>query len=69
MLTTMKGETPSTNTYPTVEPLTYGAFYSQFAKALNGQGDVPVNPEGPAEVIRLIELALQSSTHGRTVSV
>ena len=69
MLTTMEGETPSTVTYPTVEPLTYGAFYTQFTKALIGQGEVPVNPEGPAEVIRLIELARQSSRDGKTLSV
>ena len=65
----MKGDIPSTTIYPTVEPQTYGAFYTQFAKALNGQEEVPVHPEGPAAVIRLIELARQSSIEGRTLAV
>jgi predicted dehydrogenase len=54
---------------PTLHPFTYGGFYQEFAKALAGEGEVPVPPEGPAEVIRLIELARQSSTEGRTLDV
>ncbi|MCJ1386041.1 hypothetical protein MMC17_009166 [Xylographa soralifera] len=69
MLTTMKGEAPSTTTYPTVEPLTYGTFYTRYTKALNGKGKVPVSPEGPAEAIGLIELARHSSSEGKTLSV
>ncbi|MCJ1403181.1 hypothetical protein MMC11_006404 [Xylographa trunciseda] len=69
MLTTMEGEAPSTNAYATVKPLTYGAFYTQFTKALKGEGEVPVDPEVPAEVIRLVELARQSSREGKTLSV
>jgi predicted dehydrogenase len=68
-LTVMENGKPSTKTCPTVEPLTYGIFYQQLAKALAGEGDVPVKPEGSAEVIRLIELARQSSVEGRTLDV
>jgi len=68
-LTVMQDGKPSTKACPTVEPLTYGVFYKQLAKALAGEGDVPVKPEGSAEVIRLIELARQSSAEGRTLEV
>ena len=69
ILTVMEGGKPSAKVCPTIEPLTYGVFYKQLAKALAGQGDVPVKPEGSAEVIRLIELARQSSADGRTLDV
>ena len=65
----MQGGTPSSIVYPTVKPLTYAAFYEHFAKALHGEGEVPVKPDGPAEVIRLIELARQSSVEGKTLNV
>ena len=55
--------------YPTVEPIPYSMLYSQFARALAGQGDVPVKVEDASAVIRLIELAKQSSSEGRTVNV
>lgn len=54
---------------PNVEPLTYSAFYSEFAKALAGQGDVPVVAEGPRNVIRLIELSRLSTKEGRTLKI
>lgn len=54
---------------PNIEPVTYTIFYSQFAKALAGEGDVPVNPEGPKGVIRLIELARLSSQKEKTLHV
>ncbi|MCJ1479728.1 hypothetical protein MMC13_008414 [Lambiella insularis] len=68
-LTTFNEGAPCTRLYATIEPLTYGVFYTEFAKALSGDGEVPVNPEGPAAVIRLIELARQSSLEGKTLSV
>ncbi|MCJ1256781.1 hypothetical protein MMC24_004605 [Lignoscripta atroalba] len=68
-LTTLTAGKPSSKRYPTVEPVTYSAFYSQFAKALAGQGEVPVQPEGSSEVIRLIELARQSTQEGKTLEV
>ncbi|KAL8725433.1 MAG: hypothetical protein Q9166_007365 [cf. Caloplaca sp. 2 TL-2023] len=58
--------------YPTTQPTTsttYAAIYTQFAHAIAGKGDVSVKPEDAREVIRLIELAKQSSEEGRTVDV
>jgi len=68
-LTVMEDGKPSAKACPTVEPLTYGVFYKQLAKALTSEGEVPVKPEGSAEVIRLIELAKQSSAEGKTLDV
>ena len=68
-LTTMQSGQPTTQPCPNVEPVTYRAFYSQFAKALAGQGEVPVTPETPKDVIRLIELARLSSKEGRTLDI
>ena len=65
----MQDGQPKSQTYANIEPLTYSAFYSQFAKALSGQGQVPVEPETPRDVIRLIELARLSSKEGRTLDV
>lgn len=67
ILTTMESGQPTTQTHLNVEPVTYRAFYSQFAKALAGQGEVPVPPETPKDVIRLIELARLSSKEERTL--
>ena len=50
-------------------PATYRAFYEELAKALAGDGKVPVSPEEAAAVIRLIELCKESSTKGRTLDV
>lgn len=54
---------------PNIDPATYSAFYTQFAQALAGACDVPVKPEGPRDVIRLIELARKSTRDGRTLKV
>jgi predicted dehydrogenase len=54
---------------PTVDAPLYTDFYSKLAKALAGEGDVPVNPVESASVIRLVELAVQSSETGRTLDV
>ncbi|KAI9710816.1 MAG: hypothetical protein M1812_007364 [Candelaria pacifica] len=55
--------------YPTVKPPTYVEYYRQFAKALSGEGEVPVKGEDASAVIRLIELARESSKIGRTLDV
>ena len=68
-LTKMEGDKPSSARFATIEPVTYREFYSQLATALAGKGENPVKPEGPSEVIRLIELAKQSSLEGRTLDV
>ncbi|KAI9774542.1 MAG: hypothetical protein M1840_002790 [Geoglossum simile] len=61
--------TPTRQTYPTIEQTTYAEFYRIFARALSGEGDVPVKPEEARDVIRLIELARESSRLGRTLDV
>ena len=68
-LTTIKDGQPLREVHRLNEPLTYSAFYSEFARALAGQGEVPVKPEGASAVIRLIELARKSSREGRTLEV
>lgn len=68
-LTTMQNGQITTQTCPNIESVTYRAFYSQFVKALAGQGEVPVMPETPRDVIRLIELARLSSKEGRTLDI
>lgn len=55
---------------PTVEPATYTEFYRRFALALKGDAaQIPVDPAEAAAVIRLIELAHESSDKGRTLNV
>ncbi|PIG80208.1 NAD binding Rossmann fold oxidoreductase [Aspergillus arachidicola] len=54
---------------PTVDPPLYTEFYSKLAEALAGEGEMPVSPEESAAVIRLVELAVQSSKTGRTLDV
>lgn len=65
----MQGDTLVRESCPNIEPVTYGAFYTGFAKALEGQMEVPVRPEGAREVIRLVELARLSSRERRTLNV
>ena len=68
-LTTMESGQPTTGKYLNVEPVTYRAFYSHFVEALAGQGEVPVPPKTPKDVIRLIELARLSSKEERTLYI
>lgn len=68
-LTTLQNNTPKAQHYPNIAPVTYKAFYTQFAAALRGEADVPVRPEEVREVIRIIELARRSSGEGRTLDV
>ncbi|QRD86848.1 NAD binding Rossmann fold oxidoreductase [Aspergillus flavus] len=55
-----------TEAVPTVDPPLYTEFYSKLAEALAGEGEVSVSPEESAAVIRLVEIAVQSSKTGRT---
>ncbi|KAK1813840.1 hypothetical protein LTR12_011748 [Friedmanniomyces endolithicus] len=56
--------------YETVgPPKTYVEFYRIFAKALGGEGDVPVRPEEARDCLRIIEAAFMSSKEGRTVEL
>ncbi|KAI4134138.1 MAG: hypothetical protein LQ347_001777 [Umbilicaria vellea] len=69
ILTTIKDGKIASESYLTVQPATYTAFYTSLAKALAGHGDVPIEPEEASAVIRLVELARESSRTGRTVDV
>lgn len=69
VLTTASGGKFSTETVPTVEPATYAEFYRKFARALSGTAEVPVKPETASSVIRIIELARESSKSGKTLDV
>lgn len=54
---------------PTVDPPTWTEYYRAFARALAGQGEVPVRAEDAASVIRLVELARESTKSGKTLDV
>ncbi|KAF2764693.1 NAD(P)-binding protein [Teratosphaeria nubilosa] len=68
-LTTIVDGKPSRETYPTVAPVTYVEYYRLFAKALRGEGEVPVQAEDARDVLRIIEFAMQSSKEGRTIDL
>lgn len=70
VLTTVQGDGSfKEEVVPTVFEENYRTFYEQFAHAVAGKGEVPVLPEGPAKVIRLIELARESAKTGRTMEL
>ncbi|WLQ14970.1 oxidoreductase [Hahella aquimaris] len=46
----------------------YKLFYRQLAAAIRGEADNPVPPEQAMQVIRIIELAQQSSDEGRRIA-
>lgn len=50
-------------------PPTYGAFYSILLGALDGKNAVPVDAREARNVIRLVELARESSEKGTTISI
>ena len=51
----------------TTEPGDYQQFYLAIAKAINGGEPVPVSGENAANVINILELALQSSIAGQAI--
>jgi len=70
ILNTAQGGKIDSEVVPTVEPATYAEFYRKFARALGGDlAQIPVDPDVAASVIRLVELAIESSRTGRTLSV
>ncbi|PGH20361.1 hypothetical protein AJ80_03629 [Polytolypa hystricis UAMH7299] len=69
VLTSYKDGKLSSQVLPTMESVTYVDFYRTFAKALAGEGEVPVSPTDASAVIRLIELAKESSRLGKTLDV
>ncbi|EAL91896.1 hypothetical protein KXX16_009345 [Aspergillus fumigatus] len=68
-LTTIQDGKPVAEIFPTVEPPTYTEYYRKFARALAGEGDLPASGAEAAKVIRLIELAKESSKLGKTIDV
>ncbi|PGH07542.1 hypothetical protein AJ79_06277 [Helicocarpus griseus UAMH5409] len=69
VLTSYKDGALTSEVVATVEPPTYVDYYRRFAKALAGGGDVPVSASEASDVIRLIELAKESSRLGKTLDV
>lgn len=54
---------------PTIYKENYRTFYAAFVKAVVDEEDVPVPADVPAKVIRLIELAQQSASTGKTIEL
>ncbi|KAI5290984.1 hypothetical protein KEM54_006811 [Ascosphaera aggregata] len=70
VLTHFKDGKITGSVYPTINPPPkFTTFYAGIAKALAGEAEVPVKAEDASAVIRLIELAQQSSREGRTLLV
>lgn len=57
-----------TKVLPSVKSPTYVEYYRLFGEALKGKGEVPVTAEDAANVLKIIELALESSKTGRTLN-
>lgn len=68
-LTTFQNGKPVKEIVPTVEPPTYTEYYRKLVRALGGEGDLPASGAEASQVIRLIELARESSATGRTLDV
>jgi predicted dehydrogenase len=50
-------------------PPTYVEYYRVFGKALAGEGEVPVKAEEARDVLKIIEVALQSSKEGKSIAL
>lgn len=68
-LTTIQNGTPVKDIVPTVEPPTWTEYYRKLARALAGEGNLPASGVEAGQVIRLIELAQESSKVGKTIDV
>lgn len=70
VLTTIdkKGQ-PVAEKVPTVEGPTWVEYYRKLARALAGESDLPASGAEASQVIRLIELARESSRLGKTMDV
>ena len=69
MLTTIKDGKPSAETVPTVEGVTWVEYYRKLAQALGGGNVIPASGAEASQVIRLIELAKESSKQRKTVDL
>lgn len=54
---------------PTVEGPTWVEYYRKLARALAGESELPASGAEASQVIRLIELARESSKLGKTMDV
>lgn len=68
-LTTVDGKEISEAPYTSVDPVYYTEYYRELAKALNSGSPAPVTAKAGRDVMRLIELALESAKTGRTLDV
>ncbi|KAF9888249.1 hypothetical protein FE257_008818 [Aspergillus nanangensis] len=68
-LTLVKNGALHASPYPNLSPPTYTAFYDILSDALDGKCEVPVAARDARNVIRLVELAQESSDKGVTVSI
>ncbi len=70
VLTTFRNGEITSEVVPTVEPATYAEYYRKLARALAGDtSQLPVDPAMASLVIRLIELAIESSKSGKSMDV
>jgi predicted dehydrogenase len=60
---------PSAEKVPTVEGPTWVEYYRKLARALAGESELPASGAEASQVIRLIELARESSKLGKTMDV
>ncbi|TVY82096.1 scyllo-inositol 2-dehydrogenase (NADP(+)) IolW, partial [Lachnellula suecica] len=70
-LVVMDGDKPKGSVFKNIEPLTYGALYSEFAKAIEGGGEaaVPVKASQARDVLKIIEAAKESAKSEKTVKL
>lgn len=68
-LTTFAEGKAKKETCPTVKPETYVEYYRLLAKALRGEGKVPVSAEEGRDLLLILEAAKQSSDEGRKVTL
>ena len=70
-LVTLEDGKPKESTLGNIEPLTYAALYSGFAKAIQGGGfdAVPVKATEARDVLKIIEAARESAKTGKTIKL
>ncbi|KAL1297703.1 hypothetical protein AAFC00_006251 [Neodothiora populina] len=62
-------DTFKTETYPSLAtPPTYVEYYRLLGEALQGKGPVPVDADQAADVLKIIEMAVESSKTGKTIA-
>lgn len=69
LLTLVKDQELSEQPCTFVDPVLYTQFYRQLAIALNTESPAPVDAGEARNIIRLIELVLESAKSGRTIDL